>query len=54
MGMSQVELAIEVGVTQQTVSEWEAATISPRDELKVLIADALRQDVSQLFPLVRS
>lgn len=51
--MTQSVLAQKVGVAQQTVAKWEAGD-PPRDEHKVAIAEALRQDVRQLFPLTRS
>lgn len=51
---SQARLAGEVGVTQQTVASWEAGKQEPRRHHKVRLATALRQDVKQLFPLMRS
>lgn len=52
--MSQARLAELLGVTQQTVSDWERGVNAPRDDLKVEIAGVLHQDVWQLFPLVRN
>lgn len=51
--LTQAGLAKRVGVAQQTVAKWEAGD-PPRDEHKVAIAEALAQDVRQLFPLTRS
>jgi DNA-binding transcriptional regulator YiaG len=54
LDLSQVAFAELVGVTQQTVSWWEAGRGAPRDILKVHVAEILHQDVRQLFPLVRA
>lgn len=54
LGLTQVQLAEAVGVTQQTVSSWETGDSAPRDRLKVRLADVLRQEVRSLFPLTRS
>lgn len=53
LGLSQAQLAHECQVTQQTISGIERGDTSPRDSLKVRLAQALRQDVRQLFPLFR-
>lgn len=53
LGLTQVQLADLLKVTQQTVSSWENGESAPRDRLKVAISEALHQDVRQLFPLIR-
>lgn len=50
--MSQVKLAELVGVTQQTVSEWEKGAWAPREETRVVIAKVTGRDPHELFPLV--
>lgn len=52
LGMSQAELADAVGVWQSSVAKWESGDNIPRDRHKVRIAQALRQDVRTLFPLI--
>jgi DNA-binding transcriptional regulator YiaG len=54
LGLSQQDLARLVGTTQQSVCRWEAGDAAPRDHFKVRVAEALHQDVVQLFPLFRS
>ena len=54
LGLSQPKLAAAAGCTQQTISSIERGEYAPRDGLKVRLAEALRQDVRQLFPLTRS
>lgn len=51
--LSQLALAQKVLTTQQAVSSWEHGRSMPRDRMKMLIADALLQDVHQLFPIIR-
>lgn len=51
--MPQTRLAEIVETTQQAVSSWESGRAIPRDRVKIKIADALYQDVHQMFPLVR-
>ena len=51
--LSVAEFAEAVGVTQATVSRWEAGLMAPRDRHKVAIATVLGVDVYTLFPLVR-
>jgi transcriptional regulator with XRE-family HTH domain len=51
LGLTQTALAELVGVRQATVARWERGDMAPRDDMKVRIALALRQDVRALFPL---
>lgn len=53
LGLSQGALAKALGVSQQTVSRWETGDGGPKDEHKILIASALRQEPGELFPLPR-
>ncbi len=53
LGMTQVQLAADCQVTQQTISSIERGETAPRDNLKVRLAMALHQDVRSLFPLTR-
>ena len=46
-------MAESLGVSVATVSRWETGKMTPRDELKVEIAEYLDVDVRSLFPLVR-
>jgi len=46
-------MAEALGVSVATVSRWETGKMTPRDELKVEIAEYLDVDVRALFPLVR-
>lgn len=41
-------------VAQSTVARWERGEIVPRDDMKLLIASVLHQEVRQLFPLIPS
>lgn len=52
LGLTQVQLATIVGVSQPTIAKWENGRVLPRDLHKVRLAQALRQDVRSLFPLV--
>lgn len=52
--MSQERLGELVGVTQQTVSDWERGLATPSDDHKVRVCEVLHQDVRQVFPLVRA
>lgn len=54
LGMTQAQLAEAVGVTQQAVSSWEQGLSTPRDEMRLALAEVLHQDVAQLFPLFRN
>lgn len=54
LGLNQRQLAEKCEVTQATVARWENGTRIPKDHFKVRIANALHQDVQQLFPLTRS
>jgi transcriptional regulator with XRE-family HTH domain len=53
LGISQAELADAVGVWQSSVAKWESGENTPRDHHKIKIAQALKQDVRHLFPLVK-
>ena len=46
-------MAEYLGVAPATVSRWETGKITPRDEMKVEIAEYLEVDPRALFPLVR-
>ena len=39
-------------VAQSTVARWERGEIVPRDDMKLLIASVLHQEVRLLFPLI--
>lgn len=53
LGKSQVWLAEQCDVTQQTISSIERGEYAPRDRLKLRLAEVLHQDAYQLFPLDR-
>lgn len=48
---SQLELAEELGLKQQSVSYWEKGLTAPRDDHKLAVARALQTEVAYLFPL---
>lgn len=48
-GISQVELAGKLGVSQQAVAKWESGISFPRGDLIPKIADALGCNIDQLF-----
>lgn len=48
---TQQAFADRLGVTQATVSRWEAGLVSPGDDDKARIAGLLHQEVRSLFPL---
>jgi transcriptional regulator with XRE-family HTH domain len=50
-GMTQAQLAVEIGVKQASVSRWETGAVGPSDDDKVALARVLKQDVRMLFPL---
>jgi transcriptional regulator with XRE-family HTH domain len=49
-GLSQHELALASGVTQQTISKVERGTVCPHDRLKLRLAVALGRSPETLFP----
>jgi transcriptional regulator with XRE-family HTH domain len=49
--LSQAQLASQLGVSPQSVYNWERGLNAPRDEQKLAIAKALNSDVAYLFPL---
>lgn len=51
--LTQSALAEQCGVTRNAVSLWESGDRGPTDAHKIRIAEALHQDVRQLFPLTR-
>lgn len=53
LGFTQPKFAQLLDVSQSTVCRWENGEAVPRDEHKVKIANALRQEVRDLFPLNR-
>lgn len=53
LGLTQQQLADRLDVRQSTVARWESGERLPKDIFKIRIAEALHQDVRQLFPLVR-
>lgn len=48
-GLSQVELARRLEISQSQLSEWEAGDRAPSDELKLRLADALGRHVTELY-----
>lgn len=50
VGLSQLELAELLGLTQQAISRWELGTSVPPDEYRAEIAAHLATDVRTLFP----
>lgn len=48
--LSQLDLARQVGVSQQTISKLEHAEIRPSDPVKLAIAVAFDVEVPELFP----
>jgi transcriptional regulator with XRE-family HTH domain len=51
LGMSQRQLAIACGVTQQSISAIERGLSFPTDGLKVRLVEVLGQRGADLFPL---
>jgi putative transcriptional regulator len=51
--LTQAQLGDLCGVTRNAVSLWESGDRAPTDVHKIRIAEALHQDVRQLFPLIR-
>lgn len=49
LGMSQAELADDVGLTQQTISKVELGTVVPSDRTKVRLAHAIGMHPGHLF-----
>jgi len=47
--MSQAELAAALGVTRQTISNYEAETRVPPDEIKIKIAKFFGKTVQDIF-----
>lgn len=47
-GLSQAELARQIGVSQQTVSKWLGAETQPRIKLLPALADALQLSTTDL------
>ena len=52
--LSQTQLAVAAGVTQQSISKIEQADICPHDRLKLRLAVALDVPPSDLFPWPRA
>lgn len=48
-GLTQVELAARLGITQGQISEWEHGDRAPSDEMKLRLADALDRHVGEIF-----
>ncbi len=53
LGLSQDDLAQQLGVERSTVVRWEAGRTGPRPYVRPLLADALRVTVDQLEDLLR-
>ena len=49
LGLTQAELAEQVGVTRKTVNTVENGVFSPSALLAIKLADALKLSVEQLF-----
>jgi len=49
-GLSQLDLAIALGCTRQTVSAWECAVSAPTIETRRAIAKVLNTSVARVFP----
>lgn len=49
LGLTQAELAEQVGVTRKTVNTVENGVFSPSALLAIKLADALKVSVEQLF-----
>lgn len=49
VGMTQVQLAAALGVTQQLVSAWERGQSAPRDERRAQVARILGVTPDELF-----
>lgn len=47
--MTQVDLAIEMGVSQNTISNWESELILPRTRELPRLAEVLHCTISDLF-----
>lgn len=50
VGLTQIELADRVGISQYTVSRIENGTYGTTDETKLAVAGALSTTVEALFP----
>lgn len=48
-GLSQSALADELHVRQTAISKWESGKQAPRDEFKILLAEALDVPLARLF-----
>ena len=53
LGLTQAELAEQVGVTRKTVNTVENGVFSPSALLAIKLADALKVSVEQLFWIER-
>lgn len=53
-GLTQVDLALAVGVTQMSVSAYELGRRTPSDAARMRLAEALRCRVDDLFPYPES
>lgn len=54
LGLKQYELAAKLNVWPSTICRWESGEAAPRDHQKIEVAEALHQDVRQLFPIFRA
>jgi len=54
IGMSQTELAKDVGVTRQTISSIETGTYCPSALLAFRLAERLNENVDELFYIDRA
>ena len=48
-GLTQAELAVRIGCSQQTVSDIERGQVGIRDELRIRLAQTLDLPVGELF-----
>lgn len=50
LGLTQQDLAVRIGVNQQSIHKWEAGEVVPRGKNAEKLAEALGVDVGVLFP----
>lgn len=49
VGMSAEKVAVELGISASALSKYESGERTPRDEVKIKIADFYKQTVQAIF-----